>query len=444
MARRRTSQKQVTRQGLRCSNIEAIFATVHVVLTQGVFMTNYVLDLGSSNFICGVVESLPFFLQFTYFLSPILVRRLKFRKPVVVTFLVAHRLSWIFLILLLFLDMTPGKKQLVMLLTLLFANACAVIAGNAWFSWMTDLVPASIRGSYYGRRNVFLGITSMTTLLLGTQALTYFRASGNGRIGYTICFSVAIVSALFAAWVMSRQHEPVMKKPVPRMTLSQLYSAVQNNLFLQHFLKFFFFWQFSMGLAAAFFGVHMVKVLKMSPAQMGYQTLVASACALIGSRLWGRVMDRVGERAVVLACGGLISLHVWIWIPAQEGFLWPVWITSIAGGFFWAGYNIALFSWLQRICGTEERQYTYGLVGLVTGPAFVIGSLIGGTLTTIMPQTLFSIGTFEFLHFHLIFAISALGRGMAIQWMSTKSMSFTKNKWTVTKAICESFTKMRW
>ncbi len=421
MNQRTRSEMQTTRNGLRCSTIEAIFATVHVVLTQGIFLTNYVLDLGSSNFLCGIVESLPFLVQFSYFLSPFLVRRLKYRKPVAVLFSVLHRTSWLILIALLYIDCSPAMKQLLMILTLLGANVCAVIAGNAWFSWMTDLVPAAIRGSYYGRRNVYLGATSMITLFVGAQVLTQLRSAGAGRLGYTLCFSLAIVSAWFAAWMLNRQYEPP-PKPVPPMSPREIYQSVKTNPLLRSFIRFFTLWQFSLGISAAFFGVHMVKVLKMSPAQMGYQTLLSSAAALLGSRVWGRAVDRVGDRRVLIASGVAISLHVWLWMPAQEGFLWPVWLTSVVGGFCWAGFNVASFSWPQRLCGTEERQYTFGLLGLFSGPGFVVGSILGGLLTTILPQVLFHIGSFEVLHFHLVFALSSVGRGIAVALLERWSL----------------------
>ena len=82
MRQRFRSTMREVREGLRCSTTEAIFATIHVGLTQGVILTNYVLDLGASNFLCGVIQSLPSILQFSYLLSPLLVQKLRARKPV--------------------------------------------------------------------------------------------------------------------------------------------------------------------------------------------------------------------------------------------------------------------------------------------------------------------------------------------------------------------------
>ena len=434
---------QAVRQGMRCSNLEAIFATIHLVLSQGIFLTNYVLDLGGSNMVCGIIEALPYTVQFTYFLSPLLVRRIRRRKPVVVFFAVAHRASWITLIILLFVDLPLPAKEILMVVNLLLANGCAVIAGNAWFSWMTDLVPPSIRGSYYGRRNVYLGMTSMVTLFAGSQFLTAFREVGWGNWGYTLCFSIAILSALYAGYLLNRQYEPPISD-VPVMTPRMAVSSLREVPLLRDFIAFFTVWQFGMGLSSAFFGVQMVRVLGMSPAMMGYQALLGSFVALFGSRLWGRAMDRVRDRTVLLATGAIVCFHVWVWMLAYPGFLWPIWIATVLGGFSWAGFNLAIFAWPQRMCSRENRQYTYGLLGLISGPAFVVGSLTGGLLTTYVPRDLFAIGAFGVTHFHLVFALSALVRLLALGFIARWSARYELNPRTIRQSLAECFERMRY
>jgi MFS family permease len=432
---------QAIREALHCSSLEAVFATVHISLTQGIFLTNYVLDLGASNFECGVVESLPYLLQFCHFFSPWFVRRLEARKPVAGFFAFAHRLSWIFLILLLYVDWNPGTKQFLMILTLLGSNACAVIAHNAWFSWMTDLIPAAIRGSYYGRRNAYMGLASLVTLFLGSQLLSVFREAGMGAMGYTICFSTAIISAAFAAYMILRQYEPE-PEDTPFITLVQLRETLKARPLLSAYIWFFTLWQFSLGVAAAFFGVYMVKELKMTAAEMGWFSIISSITALLGSRLWGRAMDKVGDRAVIVASGALISLHVWIWMPSHEGFLWPAWSVCFIGGFAWAGFNIAALSWPQRLCGVANRQYTFGLIGLVSGPGFVAGSLLGGVLTTYLPDVLFHIGSFRFQHYHLVFAMSAVGRGLAVLLIANWSLDHDSKHRSIWRCLVDTFRAM--
>ncbi len=437
MAHNIQSEMKAIRSGLQCSTVEAIFATIHLVLSQGIFLTNYVLDLGATNFVCGIVESLPFLTQFFAFISPFLVRRMQSRKPVTVAFSIAHRAAWVVLIALLFIEWPVKIKITLMVLTLLLSNACAVIAGNAWFSWMTDLVPTAIRGSYYGRRNAYLGLASLITLFIGSQFLSLMRATGWGRAGYATCFSVAVISACFAAFMLSRQYEPPLR-PVPPMTPKQMLRILRERPMLRIFIRFYVIWQFSLGLAAAFFGVHMVKVLHMSPALMGYHALIASTMAWVGSQVWGKAIDRVGERAVLLTSGLFIVICVWVYLPAYEGFLFPIWSNAFIAGFCWAGFNICVFSWPQRLCGKEDRQYAFGMVGLFSGPAFVTGSLLGGTLTTVLPEVLFTIGGFKVLHFHLLFFLSSIGRLSSVLLIANWSSAHDQTTRSVTRCVTDT------
>lgn len=421
----RKGQGSELRRALRISTTEAIFAMVHFALTQGIFMTNYIIDLGGSNFVCGVVQALPYLTQSVFFLSPVLVRRFDGRRPVVTGFILCHRLSWILLTALLFVRWSPPVRQVLMILTLLAANACAVVAGNAWLGWMADLVPKGIRGAYYGRRNLYLGITSLLAILIGSQVLNASDYWGDRRIGYVVCFGAAVVAALFSSWFLSRQYEPPRESAADLQWRKLLAEPLQNGQ-LMRYVRFFVVWMFFLGLSDAFFGVHMVRVLKMSPAQMGLQALIGSTMTLVAARLWARPLDRLGSRAVLLTSGILISFHVWIWFWAQPGILWPVWVTTILGGFCWAGFNLAIFNWPQLMSSPRDRQYALGVVNATSGLTYVVGSVLGGILTTALPQTLFHIGQYEFLHFHLLFAISALGRLFAITVLGTRVVRKSK------------------
>ena len=104
--------------------------------------------------------------------------------------------------------------------------------------------------------------------------------------------------------------------------------------------------------------------------------------------------------------------------------------------------RIASFSWPQRLCGQEERQYTLGLLGFFSGPGFMLGSLLGGLLTTALPQVLFRIGSFEVLHFHLVFALSSLGRLLAVLLIARWSHYHDREGQTLRDALNVSFRRM--
>ena len=77
--------------------------------------------------------------------------------------LVLSRLLWLPIILLPFyIGAEHYSVQMVLLVALLFASSVISVAGgNAWGSWMGDLVPASVLGRYFGLRTAFTTIAAM-------------------------------------------------------------------------------------------------------------------------------------------------------------------------------------------------------------------------------------------------------------------------------------------
>jgi len=436
----RTILKEV-RDGLKCSTLEAAFATVHVALTQGIFLTNYVLFLGATNLQCGIIESFPYFLQFCAFLAPAFVRRLKSRKLVALYFSFTYRFAWVALIALMYVDLFPGQRVYLMMLILFLSNVCIVISSNAYFSWMADLVPPTIRGSYYGRRNTYLGFTTMTFLFVGSLVLSYFGERGRMDIGFTICFSVAVASALVSSFWLNRQYEP-MVEPTQSLTFSKIRSMIGESPLLKRYIVFYSIWQFGLGMGAAFFGVYMVKVLDMTPAQMGIQALIASFFSVVGSHFWGKARDRVGDRAVLISSGLLVAVNAAFWLGSVPWTLWPVWFLSVWAGFNWAGFNIVIFSWPQKFCPRKDNFYVAALIGFFSGPAFLVGSLTGGALTTYLPQVLFHLGGFEFMHYHLVFGFSAGFRALSIMLMTEWSKAYVSNPRGLSRCLTDCFTAM--
>ena len=404
------------RRSLHVSTIEGVFATVHLALTQGLFLTHYTIAMGCPDWLLGVIEALPFFCTGFAFLSPMLVRRLRSRMAVVRTFALLHRAAWLVLVALLFLDLSPQVKQILLVLTLLLANGAAVVAGNAWLAWMADLVPPSIRGSYYGRRNAALGAVSLAMMLAGSYVLTWWGGRGEIEIGFACCFLFAVASALIAARTLGRQFEPAAPRPTMPRTVRQTFAEVWRLPGVRRASRFIVLWQFCIGLSAAYFGAHMVRVLEMSPFEMGLFGVIQSVAALLATPFWGRLDRKLGSEAVLAGSGLLIGLHILPWLASSPGLIWPVYLVGVLGGFAWAGFNLSWFNYTQMLGPADLRQHTFGVIGFFQGTSFFTGSILGGLVLLVLPAHLlpWSVGPWTFVNYFLIFGLSALGRLIAV------------------------------
>lgn len=410
------TQVSEVRRSLHISTVEGLFATVHLALTSGLFLTNYAITLGCPDWLLGVLDALPFLCTGFAFLSPMLVQRMRSRKRVVIGFALAHRVAWLALAVLLFVDLSPPMKQAMLVLTLLLSNAAAVVAGNAWLAWMADLVPPAIRGSYYGRRNAAMGAVSLSMLLIGSYVLTWFEQRGRIETGFAVCFVFAVVSAMIAARTLGRQREPSVPVARTGRTVRDTFREVWRTPGVPEASRFILSWQFCIGLSAAYFGAHMVRVLKMTPFEMGLFGVLTSVSALLAMPTWGRLDRRLGSPVVLSGSGFLIALHILPWLASSEAVLWPIYLVGVLGGFAWAGFNLSWFNYTQSLGSAELRQHTFGVIGFFQGSAFFVGSILGGVLLAVLPDRLlpWEFGPWSFVNYFLLFALSAGGRYAAL------------------------------
>ena len=110
---------------------------------------------------------------------------------------------------------------------------------------------------------------------------------------------------------------------------------------------------------------------------------------LIGSGLFGRVMDRMGALKTQALTGLLIPIipTAWIWVTAP----WQVGVLEAYAGLVWAGYNLANFALLLELTPGSHRPQAVALYQTVVFASAVVGPLLGGWLA-------------DTFGFHVIFA----------------------------------------
>ncbi|MGQ9480031.1 MFS transporter [Chloroflexus sp.] len=208
--------------------------------------------LGASNFQLGLLDVLPFIGQMFQFLSAYLEARLANRRAIVLFSALAGRLVWALLLCLPFTDWPVTWQLTVFFVALGFSYGLNGMAGNAWMSWMSDLVPPNRRGSYFGVRNTVAGISAMVSVYLAGLTLDHFRTQGAEAHGYALIFGVAVLAAFGAAVLISRQPEPPLK-PQPWQGIgSSLFDPLRDTAF-RRFTVLATGWALVTGIAAPLF-----------------------------------------------------------------------------------------------------------------------------------------------------------------------------------------------
>jgi MFS family permease len=400
-------------RSLKISVIEGSFATVHIAITIGALVTGYALMLGANDFQIGLLAALNALSTTGSVISAQLLGRLGSRKKLTVLAATTGRVLWGLLCILPFVKLLPGARLAAFLAIVFLGNTLINIGNNAWLSWMTDLVPLERRGRYFGMRSTVLGAVTMLTNYGAGHLFDQMKRAGLEAGGFCLIFGSAAACALIAGIILNRQWEPPLKGE-HRLPIADIFSLPFRNDSFRKLLVFYIFWSLSTSVAGPFFGVHMIKNLKMPYSVIALYSIVAGILNLTTQPLWGKIIDRVGNRPVLLFNLAGIFLLPLFWLFATETFYLPIWIDAFLTGLFWPGFNLAGFNLVLNTAPEENRTSYLGMYTMTTGLAVFLGSLIGGWLANFWHGFKLEFLGLSIVNFQLLFILSSLMRITAL------------------------------
>ncbi|MCX7681232.1 MAG: MFS transporter [Anaerolineae bacterium] len=337
------------------------------------YLSLFILALGASRAQIGLMSSLSS-LSGALLLLPgaALVERLGRRKCIAV--LSGGGIARLTLLLLALTPLLPAGAPLVYI-----AIALAVIRsafGNlghpAWMSLTADIVPINWRGRYFASRNIAMGVTGMVITYLMGELITRMGSPVGYQWALGIAFAVGMLSTFCFARIEEGNPAPYRVMSTRQAPLSIL-SRHPDFLVLCAVAAL---WNFSLNIAAPFFNVYLVEDLRATASIVGVMSVISSLAGLPGQRLFGVLADRWGPRRVQMLTGVCIPLIPLAWSLIRAP--WQAAPLNLAGGFLWAGYNLASFNFLLALIPEERRPHYSALYQIVVMVALTGGAALGG------------------------------------------------------------------
>jgi MFS family permease len=316
-----------------------------------------------------------------------------------------------FMLLLLALFPLFVTKPLAAIAIIVVLNGIRAFAANlsnpAWTSMVADIVPDSIRGRYFGSRNMAMGITALLIVPLAGRIINTGNEEWGGVTGYQMVLLLAFAVGMVSTALFQKIKEPEPSDSiVHKHQKGDLRKAISHSPGYLGMVVSAFVWNLALQVAAPFFNVYLVEAFGASTATIGILIGVSSLTALFGQRVFGKLLDTRGSIWVQMVCGFIIPVLPFAWMfitaPYQVGFI------NALGGFVWAGYNLATFNLLLILTPEEQRPRAVALYQTAVFFSAVVGPLLGGYLA-------------DAVSFKLLFGLSGLGRltGMIIFWAFT-------------------------
>jgi MFS family permease len=359
------------------STLDGSFAVPYVNLTSGVILTGFLIALGATEFEIGIIAALPLLGGLLQPLGVEIVRRRGgWRKPVVITAILADASLWIASIaVVLWLELQAVMLVIIGIVAL--QQTANAFVGASWTSWMSDLIPPQIRGRFFGRRNFICNAAGAVAAIGGGQ---FVERVGDGEVwSFLFLIGLGVFFRYVSAYFLSRQPEPVPAISAPGHFFSQVAQPLVDHNY-RVFLAFTVVWGFAVNLSAPFFTVYMMRTLEIDFGIIALFGGLATAVNLLGQRYWGPVCDRYGNHQVMKITGLLIVFQPFWWLfTAAEGFgFYLMAILSIVGAFTWAGYFLANTNLMMRIAPDTGKTSYFAVQAALGGASGALGPIIGG------------------------------------------------------------------
>ena len=354
---------------MRFSAVEGLFAEVFGACAAGGVLTAWALWLELPPVLIGLLGALPYAAQVVQLPAAWISRRFGSRRAA----LWAVGLSRQVVLPLALLPWLPWPRA-TFLACVLLSSVLGVAGNNGWTSWMGDLVPDKIRGRYFGRRSALCALAATGSALAVGVVLDRSRAA----VALPALSLVACIAGLVTTLLMRAQHDPARTVPAAP-SLDDALEPARDPL-LRRLLAYQTAWSAAGGIAAAFYPIHMVANLRMSFALLALYNGGLAAAKFAAAPVFGRILDRRGERPILIGCSFALTLSPAIWLLATPSRLWPLAIDAALSGSCMAGLSLASFSLPVALSKPKSRAFYVGAISSAGGLAAAVGSSFGGAL----------------------------------------------------------------
>jgi MFS family permease len=378
-----------------------VFGSAWAAATSGAALTRFAQGLGASEFQFGLLAALPFVASLLSMPAGLYTDRTGRRKGIFLLTLYAQRVLWvpIGLVPIYILQRFGASAAMEVFLLLMFLMyAVGALGGPAWTSWMADLVPRRLYGSYFSRRRQWGILTAIPAALIAGYGLDRV-VPGSPHVKALVCLQWCAVVFLCAAVVgvadiHTFQYIPALPAAPRRDShpFRMLLQPLRNRQFF-FFACFVATLTFAVSFMGQFVTLYLIAKLRITNLSVNLITLVAPSFAQLALlAVWGRAVDRMGKKPVMaIASLGLVPVGFgWCLMNNAHGAaVWLGYGLSAAGAALWTGVEVANNNMVLEFAGAGETGEEGGSSFVAVNSVIInIAGCLGGLTSGIVGQSL--------------------------------------------------------
>jgi MFS family permease len=280
---------------------------------------------------------------------------------------------------------SSGTSLKALIFFLFFSYFFSSLSGASWNSWMKDLVPGKMLGSYFSKRSRLLQILNVTLSLLVAIVIDYVKIHHPQYelAGYICMFVIGGSVGMLGVYLLSRAPEPTTC-----MGNENIFTQFRKPLKDKNFKSLLLFnsvYSFAVNLALPFFVVFMMKTIGLPLSYIIALGLLAKFSSILSIRLWGIYSDRYSNKTIILVCApAFIScILAWSFMGMGSSLVISVMLLAIihiVSGASKAGVDLAINNIAIKLAPKEEAISYITARNIITGLFAGLAPIIGGAL----------------------------------------------------------------
>ncbi|MBN1342504.1 MAG: MFS transporter [Phycisphaerae bacterium] len=322
--------------------------------------------------------------------------RLLRRRPTWVGVMMLGR-SFLFIVAVAALMSGHGELKARLVYVVLTANVLCVsltsFTHSAWWSWMADLIPESVRGRFFSRRHQINLISTAFASVVASLVLERMTAGSNVLYFgiFLVGAALSVVDPLLFWWVPEPERPPrpertfrqtlaLFLRPLKEKRFAWLAWTQGFNTFLVSMpMPFFVLYQRGEVINGQYIGCG---ISLQFLAVMNVLTMVTTA---VVATQWGRLADRIGHRTVYILGRLWVFTFVAYFFMGPENYRWLLPLQLVVQSFISAGVFVAMQNLMIGIAPEAEREYYVSTFWAVIAVAGAVGPWVGGILADAVP-----------------------------------------------------------
>lgn len=250
------------------------------------------------------------------------------------------------------------------------------ISETAYFPWVGEFVPNSVRGKYTAMSNIFSALVGFVSVWVAGQILGHFE----GVMGFMVLFAAGALSGYLSVWASTFIPGGAAEVEEAKRSLTTAIRDPDNRRYL-----------FGVGLVtlgtvpiAAFLPLFMQEYGGLSSANVVQLQMGSLLGMLLSSYLWGWAADRFGSKPVMQTGGWLLVLMPVLWwlVPRMSTYtlgiaLCVAFLQGMAALGWGIGAGRLLFVTIVPASMKMDYMAVYfAWVGVVSGSSQFVGGAI--------------------------------------------------------------------